>query len=346
VLKEVLAPLKMVEKEWERTNRQLWAAYESEREKWKRDGKRACKPEPKRPRMRRKIVMDITTEALVECLAANPNGLLCFQDELAGWAGNMDAYRPNKGQSKDQPFWLSAKGGGAYQVDRKLTGPLSVDCNAVHLVGGIQPDVLRKCAPDWSGNGLLQRFLLVNMERSGVAPDLPVDEAARKAVYDAIRLISRLEWSEFSQPYTFSAEADEIRKRVAEFAVREVAAFGTPRALAGWLDKLEGEWARLAVVLHHIQWATGPGAEGIEDAPRLVIDAESAESWRVICWNSNIRTNPTFTVPSPDWVEPVMKMPATSLAISSHTALPKSQIEPFTELSQAYAKWNNTATRG
>jgi hypothetical protein len=277
VLKEILSPLESVEKSWDRDNKELWAEYETELAQWNRQGKRAGQPEPKRPRQRRKIVTDITTEAVAELLVDNPAGLLCFHDELAAWAGSMDAYRPNKGLSKDQPFWLSAKSGSSYRVDRKTSRPLSVECNAVHVLGGIQPDVLRRYAPDWGGNGLLQRFLLVNMQRSGVAPDLPVDEAVRGAIRDAVLRLSRLEWSEFSEPFKFSAEANAYRKRIVEFAASEIEDINTPKPLAGWLDKLEGEWARLAAVFHVMQWATGLGAAEIMDAPSNIIGADSAE---------------------------------------------------------------------
>lgn len=277
VLKEILSPLEALDKSLDHDNKKLWAEYEIELARWKQTGKRAGQPEPKRPRQRRKIVTDVTTEALAELLVDNPTGLLCFHDELAAWAGSMDAYRQNKGLSKDQPFWLSAKSGGVYRVDRKTSRPLSVECNAVHVLGGIQPDVLRTYAPDWGGNGLLQRFLLVNMERSAPAPDLPVDEVAKGIIRDAVIRVSRLEWSEFSEPFRFSAEANEYRKRIVEFAACEIADINTPMPLAGWLDKLEGEWARLATVFHILDWATRLGTAETTDAPSTVIDADCAK---------------------------------------------------------------------
>jgi hypothetical protein len=275
VLNEMLAPLKALEKQWANEDQPLWTEYDAKLAAWKQ---KKIGPEPKRPSARRKIVMDTTTEAVATLEADNPAGLICFQDELAAWAGSMDAYRSSKSQSKDAPFWLSAKNGGYNRVDRSTREPLSIECHAVHVLGGIQPDVLSKFAPDWGGNGLLQRFLLANMQPSGPAPDLPVDAEARDAVHEALQRIARLKWSdEFSEPFKFSAAADKVRQEVVAFASQELTAFGTPAPLRGWLDKLEGEWARLATVFHVVKWATGLGATEIENAPRQIIDVDSAE---------------------------------------------------------------------
>jgi hypothetical protein len=110
VLGAAKAPIQSVEEGWDQRNRAARQEYERQQEAYERRrkaGEEVAKPVP--PRQLRKIVMDTTVEALVSVLANNPAGLLCFRDELAQWAGNMDAYRAGKPVSRDQGFWLEAK---------------------------------------------------------------------------------------------------------------------------------------------------------------------------------------------------------------------------------------------
>jgi hypothetical protein len=218
-------------------------------------------------------VNDITAEALGEKLFDNPDGLLCSCDELAGWAGSMDAYRPGKAVSKDQGFWLSAKGGGSYTVDRVTRGTLAIAVNAVHVLGNIQPDVIRRLAPDWGGNGLMQRFLIVIAKPAAPAIDRAPDRDAAETFANAIRRLTELEHNSFVPVFRFSAEADEYRQRLVSFAGSLIAQPDTPKPLAGWLEKLEGEWARLCLVFHCFEWATNDAKGAF---PPEIISADTA----------------------------------------------------------------------
>jgi Protein of unknown function (DUF3987)/Bifunctional DNA primase/polymerase, N-terminal len=219
VLKAFMRPLEQIERENAVANQTSRKEYNQKHREWKQKTKKGeTLPEPARPPQRRKIVQDITAEALALTLADNPDGLLCYSDELAQWAGNMDSYRPGKATSRDQPFWLSAKNGSPYTVDRVTRDPVSVPVNAVHVLGGIQPDVIRKLASGWGGNGMMPRFLLANMPRAAIAPDVEPDATAQKAMDDAIRLINSLKPTDFFDTFKFSPEADLVRREVVSFA--------------------------------------------------------------------------------------------------------------------------------
>jgi Protein of unknown function (DUF3987) len=275
VLKAAIAPIHPVEKKWAQRNQSAMEKHERELAEHKRRMKEGnAGPEPSRPPLLRKIVMDTTLESLTYILAGNPAGLLCFNDELTQWVGNMDAYRTNKKPvSRDQGFWLEAKDGGPYVHDRVGRGTTHVEVNAVHVLGGIQPDVIRRLAPEWGGNGMMQRFMIVIAKTARQGIDRAPDSEAISTIQDAIRALMDLQWSSFVPTFRFSREADECRQKIVAFASDLIRQPGIPLSLSSWLDKFEGEWARLCMAFHFIEWATGPRAEPF---PPEVISAETA----------------------------------------------------------------------
>ena len=275
VLNEVVRPLKAVEDGWFEDDKPKLRAYKAAHAKWKNTGQKNGELEPERPRERRKIINDTTVEALGPILRDNPNGVLSYTDELSGWIGSMDAYKPGKATSKDQPFWLQAKQGNAYVVDRVTRDPMRVARAAVHVLGGIQPDVIQKFVSDFSGNGMLQRFLLVIMGTSERTIDRAPDEAASSDWCRAIETLAHLHDSDIVPLFRFSPEADVHRREIEAFRDRLVNDPDIPPPLQGWIGKLESEWSRIALVFHLLQWADAPLGDVIP--PAAVIGADSAE---------------------------------------------------------------------
>src|SRR4029450_469197 len=108
-----------------------------------------------RPQQIRVRIEDATMEAVQEVLRDSPNGVLCLQDELAGWFGSMDKYSRQHGAAKNRGFWLQAYNGGEYVVDRVGRGSFSISNLSVSLLGGIQPGPMRQIAADTVDDGLL-----------------------------------------------------------------------------------------------------------------------------------------------------------------------------------------------
>ena len=275
VLNEAVRPLKAIEEEWIREDEPKLRAHERELAQRKKSAQKSREPEPECPRRRRKIVNDTTVEALGLILRDNPNGVLSYTDELSGWIGGMDAYKPGKATSKDQPFWLQAKQGNAYTVDRVTRNPVRVARAAIHVLGGIQPDVIRKFASDFSGNGMLQRFLLVIMGPSKRSLDRAPGEASSRDWHEAIATLARLHDSDLVPLFRFSPEADIYRQEIEAFRDQLLDDPDTPPSLQGWIGKTESEWARIALVFHLLQWADAPLGDVIP--PAAAIDADSAE---------------------------------------------------------------------
>lgn len=230
-----------------------------------------------RPRNRSRVIQDVTAESALQREAESGNGCVLYVDELSAFLGSLDAYRANKSAvGKDAAFWLSAKQGDSYEKDRVSTGALRADCHAVSIIGGIQPDVIRKVGHEMSGNGMMQRMLMHNMGARAEPEDRMPDAAAGGRVHAVAERLYGLEPDEFTPIFRFEPAADASRKRIVAFARDQIARDHIPTALKGWLDKLEGEWARIALVLHWVEWSDSLLGE-IGDWPPDTIGSATAE---------------------------------------------------------------------
>jgi hypothetical protein len=105
-----------------------------------------------RPAQRRLRIEDTTIEAAQEVLRSSPDGVLCVQDELSAWFAAMDKYSGHRGAAKDRGFWLQAYNGGTYGFHRVTRGSGLIENLSISLIGGIQPDPMRKLAADYQFN--------------------------------------------------------------------------------------------------------------------------------------------------------------------------------------------------
>lgn len=225
-------------------------------EQWK-EAKKADKsnppPEPKKPAMKRLLVEDITVEALSEVLKDNPRGVLALQDELTGWFASMDAYKGGtKGASKDRAHWLEAYNGGRRVVDRVTRGNIVVPNWSVSIIGGIQPDMMRRVASSMGNDGLLQRFMVVCARRAVLDVDRVPDMRAMDAYAE---LFDHLEGLQASGSVVHMEEtAHQSREKVARYAKRLIDAIDHPHIQA-WLGKWDGLYGRLLLLFHCIDCA-------------------------------------------------------------------------------------------
>jgi hypothetical protein len=118
------------------------------------------------PKHVRTRIEDATMESVQEILRDSSDGVLCLQDELSGWFGSMDKYNAGRGAAKDRGFWLRAFHGGPYAVDRISRGSFQIPNLSVSLLGGMQPEPLRKVVDESVDDGLIQRLFVI-MLRSG-----------------------------------------------------------------------------------------------------------------------------------------------------------------------------------
>jgi hypothetical protein len=133
------------------------------------------KAEP--PRQTRLVLQDTTIEAAQEILKDSADGVLCYQDELSGWFGSMDKYSGSaRGSAKDRAFWLEAYNGAPYSVTRVARGSTFIENLSISILGGIQPEPIRKLVEDSMDDGLLQRLLPIVLRPAVEGRDEPTSD--------------------------------------------------------------------------------------------------------------------------------------------------------------------------
>jgi putative DNA primase/helicase len=144
------------------------------------------------PVERRYWVADSTPEKLGDLLKENPNGLAVIYDELAGWLAEME----KPGHEGARAFYLTAwEGKSDHYVDRVGRGTNYIPAVCLSVMGGIQPDRLRRHIDEAisggsGGDGMLQRLqILVDIDYLGEwnPPEKWPDSAARDTAYNVFK---------------------------------------------------------------------------------------------------------------------------------------------------------------
>jgi hypothetical protein len=252
--------LRDAEARWSDDDRRALQRYEIERRVYARKidqyvkagGLDPLPDEPKRPPVRRLVTADCTIEALSEILQDNPHGVLLHADELTGWLGSFDTYRSGAA-GRDRALWLQTWNGGPQPVDRVRRGRVLVPNWSVCIVGGIQPEPMRKLAGKLVDDGLLQRFL-VGMARPSVrGEDREPKEQACRAYRDAIFRLVDLPAPIQRRIFTLSEEA-HLERETVETAARNVQILpDTSNAFRAHLSKWPGIFARLVLTFHVLE---------------------------------------------------------------------------------------------
>ena len=239
-----VSALKRVERQRRAAYKEAVAIYEIAAAMAEKDGVECEVEEPEEPPQL--ILNDTTIEAACDVIAANPAGVLLEHDELSGWFGAMDKYTSGRGSAADRAFWLQAWNGGPHIVNRRSRKePLHIANLSVGIVGGIQPDAMRKVVKDTYDDGLIQRLIPVIAGPAEVGEDVPDDEQRREYEMLIARLTGLGEMD-----VKFSDAAQEVRRKL-EIDLHKLSCLEdlSPR-FAGFIIKLNGYFARIALVLH------------------------------------------------------------------------------------------------
>ncbi|RVK93823.1 DUF3987 domain-containing protein [Sinorhizobium meliloti] len=232
------------------------------------------KPTPKQMRAR---IEDVTVEAAQEILRDSRNGVLLIRDELSGWFGSMEKYGSGKGAAADRSFWLQAFNGGSYSVNRVGRGVVAIDNLSVSMLGGIQPEPIRRIAADAADDGLLQRLFPICLGSSSVGLDVP--PAAAVGQYSG--LVRRLNGLQrpvqgglAETSLKFDSAAQDLRHELSERHHEMQTSWEIlNKKLAAHIGKYDGLFARLCVVFHCIESTSPRPASVIPfDTARRVAD--------------------------------------------------------------------------
>jgi hypothetical protein len=248
--------------------------YKVDLETWKHGSGRKkgeLPPEqPTKPVCERFSCSDITVEGLAVLLADAPRGLLLIRDELSGWIGGFDQYR--NGRGSDTAHWLTIHGARDLLVDRKTGDKKTtyVRRAAVSIVGGIQPETLRRAlGAEHLEDGLAARLLLaMPPRRTKRWTEAEVDQHFDNQIEAVLNRLYGLEFKIGDdgqpEPVTLGLSAAgkvawiEFYNRHAE---RLADATGDEAAV---LAKIEGAAARIALIVHCVRQVHG-GDDQIDD---------------------------------------------------------------------------------
>ena len=207
-----------------------------------------------RPKQTRLRLEDTTVEAAQQAMEGSQWGILMLQDELSGFFGAMDKYNGGKGAQADRSFWLRTYNGGSYAVNRVTRGATIIQNASVSMLGGIQPEPIRKIAGDAVDDGLLQRLFPISLRTASVGADEPMPPINKK--YEKL-----IPWLRKLSPHgilkdgfwTFTTEAQVIRRNLEEKHLSLQSLESINRKLASHIGKYDGLFARLCIIWHFVE---------------------------------------------------------------------------------------------
>lgn len=249
-INKALGPVRKIAATWREEYLAEKAEWESECEELLEQDKKAKLPDP--PICKRITLGDVTIEKLADVLSKQePRGVLIDRDELTQWLYGMDAYKGVGG--KDRADWLKCYDGGPNQVDRIKRGSIFVENWGVSVIGGIQPDVVRKYAAVTNHDGMLQRFLLYQAAPATPGVDRRPNMAAKDLYNDTLDHIANVDAG--SEPVTLSESAHQVREDFSARVFRAISSFPNHH-LTSMLGKWDGVFARMLLVYHVFECAT------------------------------------------------------------------------------------------
>jgi hypothetical protein len=232
-----------------------------------------------RPAARQLLTNDTTQERLVGLMQQNPSGIMLFRDELSGWFGSFNQYRPGS----DEQFFLQCHAGGLWIQNRK-TGDITVPDIYLNVLGGFQPEVIsealsrhRSGAGKAVDNGMAARLSLLVWPQPVKAqwidrqPDTEIRLKVLRLLRDLLNFNPegvvgpplRDESSQYP-PFRFTPEALAIFREWYLDHHRELEDIDPTDPLKGHFSKYDGLFARLAIVRHLIRYVLDPS--GLEPA--------------------------------------------------------------------------------
>ena len=222
---------------------------------------KAGKAEKSPPGQVRVRIEDVTVEAAQEVLRDSRNGVLLIRDELSGWFGSMEKYGSGKGAAADRSFWLQAFNGGSYSVNRVGRGVVAIDNLSVSMLGGIQPEPIRRIAADAADDGLLQRLFPVCLGPSSVGLDVPPSSAVGEygGLIRRLHELQRPKQGSMSDvPLKFDSAGQDLRQQLSERHHEMQASWEIlNKKLAAHVGKYDGLFARLCIIFHCVD-STSP----------------------------------------------------------------------------------------
>lgn len=237
---------------------------------------------PIKPKQKRYKTEDATTEKLGELLVDNPQGMLLFRDEIAGWLNSFE----KNGREGDRQFFLESwSGNQEFDVDRISRGSLHIPALCLSIFGSIQPgpvsQYVRAAVQGGAGDdGFLQRFQIMvwpdaksswKLHEGISTMDL---EVPIRRIFDCLDCLA---FDSVGEPVilSFTKEAQVLFNKWQEEYETWLRSGGLPSHLEAHFTKYKKLLPALCLILEHI----GQAAIGTHTKEITAETLESAKLW-------------------------------------------------------------------
>ena len=221
-----------------------------------------------KPRLVQTIISDFTPEAMLSIHYDNPRGIVLLVDEVVALFNSVKRYSAKSNLIEDL---LSAYSGQPLKAVRKSEAfPMSICHPCINLIGGIQTNILDEIfKKEYEANGLTDRFLFVFPKNKKI-PKWQVGIDQRK------RPNTMATWTYYIQKVLnipIQLSEDGVTANPKEILMTEEAmkyfyhwnntiidkvnAIEDDNEVESRQMKLNGNAARLALILQVIRWSTG-----------------------------------------------------------------------------------------
>ncbi|MFO0852078.1 MAG: DUF3987 domain-containing protein [Gemmataceae bacterium] len=297
------APLAWAEQRWLKEYKDRESVFDVEMDRyaeqvkgWKKSGCEGEPPaKPTRPTLRQAVLDNATVESVAKVLADNPRGVVLVKDELIGFVGGMNQYRPG-GRGDDRQFYLSAWAGARAKKNRAGShdaGPLVIPHPFFAVAGMMCPDSLPALRGDFrdaagAADGFVDRFLFsfpdplpATAETWAEVPD-DLRQGYADLVTDllGVAMVEEPDGSGGTAGRPYFVHLAEDAKREWERFTAEIAAkkngMDPLDPFAGVLNKLKGYALRIAGVL----WAVKRACHDLP--PNAPLDAATLRAASVL----------------------------------------------------------------
>jgi hypothetical protein len=180
---------------------------------------------------------------------------------MSGWFGSMDRYDHHGGNRNayDRSFYLEAYKGGPYSVKRINRGNFIIPNLSLTIIGGMQPELIRKFSKGASDDGLIQRLTPIMLQPAAT----PISNSQTAEDIDSfavliVQLLGLQPPENTERRLRFDRRAQEIQRDLAEEHRLLVKGFeGFNGKLSTALGKQDALFARFCIVWHAVDHAGG-----------------------------------------------------------------------------------------
>ena len=308
-LKPLLEPLKVLQDiafaiyvEAMKTYRRLKKCYEADLAQWRKDrqkGKDTKPPvEPIPPQLVEYFVEDSTTEALIDVLSRNADGVLGIHDELAGtFYGSFNAYRGgSKAGNKDESLYNRCFDGGLVKINRKTADKKVLVAHHTHtsMTGGIQPDALRdisaKNTSVWYSGQFARSLFAMPPDNIKTFSELVIPESIKSGYNHIFETL--IGWRDCGDimspgnPYHVKLSDGAKELFIENHDAFEAERYSESGVMKSHLSKMKDITGRIALVLHIVECVSQHTSEGFTGTIPPVEKETMANAIRIARWFS------------------------------------------------------------